>query len=426
MSFLSIFSRSFTPIHRMAAATLLCLSFVAVHSGAASAAEYTLNYHVDILAQEKQAHVTIEIPDTEHVKQLNFNLKPNWHSDFSGNGDIEEKAGRLIWTPPKKKAELHFVVNLQHKRTSGAFDSYITDDWAIFRGDDLIPAAKTSTSPGAHSKATLRFTLPKTWKHVNAGWEKVDERSFIIDNPERRFDRPTGWMIAGATGTRRETLGNTELAVSAPKGSQLKRMEVIAFLTLLWPEATKVFGANVPHLLIVGAGDPMWRGGLSAPNSFFLHEERPLISENGTSALAHELGHVLSGIVGAKNDDWIAEGLIEFYSIELLYRAGAMTDERKEKVYQSLTNWSKKVSTLRKKRSSGATTARAALLFRALDKELRQHSQYSIDHITRAIIKEKRKASTGALVRICEELRGAACKTLDTPLLQLPDQKPAS
>ena len=46
----------------------------------------------------------------------------------------------------------------------------------------------------------------------------------------------------------------------------------------------------LPRLLIVSAGDPMWRGGLSGPSSMFLHSDRPLISENRTSTLLHELG----------------------------------------------------------------------------------------------------------------------------------------
>jgi hypothetical protein len=66
-------------------------------------------------------------------------------------------------------------------------------------------------------------------------------------------------------------------------------------------------------MLIVSAGDPMWRGGLSGPSSMFLHSDRPLISENRTSTLLHELGHIALGIRGDEESDWIVEGLAEHY-----------------------------------------------------------------------------------------------------------------
>ena len=52
------------------------------------------------------------------------------------------------------------------------------------------------------------FELPPGWPSVNTEWpeapadgageEPGSVRVFRVDNPERRFDRPTGWMIAGA------------------------------------------------------------------------------------------------------------------------------------------------------------------------------------------------------------------------------------
>lgn len=382
--------------------------------------EYRLEYSVEILPKEKKAHVVISIPKAKLISEIDFNIKKKWHENIQANGVLEIKDGRAIWQPPKKKAKLSLDVNLMHQRDSGEYDSYITEDWAIFRGDDLIPSARVKSQPGAYAKATLEFKLPNTWPSVNTGWGKAESGVLRIDNPERRFDRPTGWMIAGKLGTRRDILGQanpTRVSVSAPKGSILHRMEVLALLNVVWPEAEKVFEPKLSELLIVGAGDPMWRGGLSSPNSFYLHEERPLISENGTSSLIHELGHVLSGIIGKKGDDWIAEGLIEFYAVELLYRAGAMTDERRNKVFEDLAQWGKKVKTLRAKHSTGKRTARAAVLFKELDEELRKHSQYSIDDITKALM-QKDKVSRDDLITYCQELKGKACRVLNSKLIR--------
>lgn len=42
------------------------------------------------------------------------------------------------------------------------------------------------------------------------------------------------------------------------------------------------------------------------------------ISENATSTLFHELSHVITRISAEDRSDWIAEGLAEFYSVELV------------------------------------------------------------------------------------------------------------
>ncbi|VUD61909.1 hypothetical protein TDB9533_02923 [Thalassocella blandensis] len=414
-----LFNKPFT--HSLV--TGLCLLLFAGCSFAKTTKEqdkaYRLNYTFEIIPEKKQAHVTIELPDARLIDELNFNLKDKIHSNVKANGQLELKDGRAVWQPPKKNAKLSLDVNLEHKRNSGSYDAYVAKDWAIFRGDDLVPAARTRTAKGAYAEAILTFKLPKDWPHVNVGWPKIEPGKFRIDNPERQFDRPVGWIIAGNLGTRREFLGSehkTRVSVSAPRGSDLHRMDVLTFLTIVWPEAEKAFRTRLPELLIVGAGDPMWLGGLSSPNSFFLHEKRPLVSENGTSAVLHEMGHVLSGIIGAKNDDWIAEGLIEFYSVELLYRAGAMTEERRTVAFDKLMDWGKDVKTLKKKHARGAVTARAAVLFEQLDKELRSKSEHDIDDITHALMKEK-KASTKTLINTCKKLLKKPCKTLKTKLI---------
>src|SRR5690606_26023869 len=108
----------------------------------------------------------------------------------------------------------------------------------------------------------------------------------------------------------------------------MRRMDVLTLLTFTWPELRAVFPRDPDKLLIVGAGDPMWRGGLSAGNSLYMHADRPLVSENGTSSLLHELVHVVGRIYGKERSDWISEGLAEYYAIELLRRAGGLSDDR--------------------------------------------------------------------------------------------------
>ena len=128
--------------------------------------------------------------------------------------------------------------------------------------------------------------------------------------------------------------------------------------------------------------------------------------------------HSFTRIQGDDNDDWIAEGIAEFYSFELLYRAGGITPERREKIIDSLADWGKKVKTLRKKSSTGPITARATVLFDQLDKEIRENSdgEKSLDNLTRELI-PLRHVSLKDLREECRELNDRKCKTLDSKLL---------
>jgi hypothetical protein len=254
---------------------------------------------------------------------------------------------------------------------------------------------------------------------VDTGWPRESDGSFTVDNPGRRFDRPVGWMIAGKVGTRRDFFGGSEICVGAPVGIGYRRMDVLTFFNFIWPEAELAFKKMPRKLLIVGAGDPMWRGGLSAPNSFFLHADRPIVCENSTSPLLHELTHVITHIQGKMSDDWIAEGIAEFYSIELIYRAGGMTEARYRKMRSWLKSSSRDVTTLRVVNSKGPVTARAVILFQDLDHEIQSltKEKHTIDDITRKLMKQS-KVSLEDLRRISEQLVGRKLDVLDTPLLE--------
>jgi predicted metalloprotease with PDZ domain len=133
----------------------------------------------------------------------------------------------------------------------------------------------------------------------------------------------------------------------------------------------------------------------------------------------HELVHVVTRIRGEDRSDWIAEGLAEFYSIELIYRAGGMTDARHEKVYEWLADWSSHVRTLRSDSSNAEITARAVLLLRELDQEIRTRSKdrKSIDDLARAL-RPMRKVSTSEFIAAAEKIMGGKSKVLATPLLR--------
>lgn len=384
--------------------------------------EYPLKYQLEFLPESGQAKISLSISKGKLIHYLRFKNLPDRYSDIQANGKLEKSDDEVRWEPPESDARLTLKVKIPHERDPGEFDAMMTKDWAIFRGDDVFPAVKSSFVNGAYADATLEVKLPKGWTSIETGWPRKKGNTFRINNPERKFDRPTGWMIAGKLGTRRDTIRKTSIAVSAPKDSDVRRMDLLTFFNFVWPEVKQAFKKTPKKLLVVSMDDPMWRGGLSASNSLYLHSDRPIVSENGTSPLLHELTHMVTRISGVEmddtDDDWIAEGLAEFYSFELIFRVGGMTDERRESIIDGLADWGKDVKHLRKGKSTGAKTARAVVLMDELDKEIRKRSgdKYSIDNVTRELM-SKRKVSLTDLERSAKDLIGAKSRTLDTSLL---------
>ena len=384
---------------------------------------YELKYQVVIDPAKKGALVTISVDKGALLKQVRFSNGRGIYSNIRANGKLTITGKQVDWVLPKEAAQLSYFVLLTNKRDAGKFDALVTNKWAIFRGDDLIPAIHTFEASGAYSVASLDVVLPEGWGGIETGWPRKKGNTFTIDNPDRRFDRPTGWMIAGEIGTRRASISKTSIAISAPKGEKFQRMDALTFFNFVWPEVHSAFKNTPKKLLVVGAGDPMWRGGLSASNSLFLHSDRPLVSENGTSPLLHELTHMVTRISGAStantNDDWIAEGLAEFYSFELLYRADGMTKSRRSKIIKNLAKWGAEVKHLRKSKSTGPVTARAVVLLDELDKEIRSRSnnKYNIDDVTRDLMKT-RKVSLDDLHKSVEKLIGPKIDALNSSLLK--------
>jgi hypothetical protein len=401
---------------RSCLAVLLLASVPAVRG----ATSYDVDYTIEFLPQSKQAAVTIALdPGDGRATRLDFAMDAARYSDIEGDGAIERSDGRVRWTPPKQGGELRYRYRVNQERRGGGFDALMTDHWVIVRGDDLVPRALVRATRGADSRARLTFKLPPGWTNVDTPYVLNRKRdAFVVVNSSRRFDRPVGWVIAGDIGTRREWIEDMEVSVAGPKGEDVRRNDLLAFINAAGPEMRHAFGALPPKVLILGAGDPMWRGGLSGPRSLFLHADRPTISENGTSTLMHELTHVITRIRGVKGDDWIAEGLAEYYSIELLHRAGLLSDTRHQRALQWMKRHGRSIKRLHAPSSRGERTARAVTLFAALDAEIRSGSggRFDIDNLTQGLMGRGR-VSVEDLRDEAERLLGAPAATLEGPLL---------
>jgi predicted metalloprotease with PDZ domain len=406
------------------AAVLLLLS-----TSVLAAKKIDVDFFVRFLPATQEAEVRLTLAKGELIQSVKFYLPdPEHYFAFNADGQWHEEGnGYATWTPVSGKASLTYRVRINQREASGAYSAMITDDWALLRGDDLIPAVDLRAADKLELVSRLQFALPEGWRSVETGWPRIGKNRFRINNPRQVFDRPTGWILAGKIGTRRTRLGETDVTIAAPIGSGMHRMDVLTLLTFVWPHAQAVFPRDPRKLLLVGAADPMWRGGLSAPNSLFMHAERPLVSENGTSSLLHELVHVLSRIRDTDNSDWISEGIAEYYAIELLRRAGGMSEERYQQVRKKLTLWSSKVNNLRGENCKGPVTARAVVLLQELDQEIRQRSggKHSLDDVVQGLMRMD-KVSTEDFIELSESLIGKPSKVLDTKLLRLSKAKPAA
>jgi len=382
--------------------------------------EYRIEYVIGFLPASGEATVRIRMePGTGRLQRLRMRPDPERHSRFTGDGKISEEGGVLTWRPGKRPAELRFRYKVDRLRSDGAYDARMTETWALLRADRLIPPVAALAPDGAVAKAHLRFDLPPGWPSADVAYPKFkSDLPYPIINRGRRFQQPLGWMLAGDIGVRRERLEEWEIAVGAPAGSSMRRNDILAIINTLTPELRSAFGRLPKKLLLVGADDPMWRGGLSGPGSLYLHPDRPLISENGSSTLVHELVHVVTGVRGAEGNDWIAEGIAEFYSIELLRRTGLISDARAERAFSWMRSHGRKIKSLTSDRSRGPRTARAVQLIRDLDTEIDQRTdgKRDIDDLTRALAGRGR-ISTEQLRAAASQLLGGPSRVLQSPLI---------
>lgn len=399
------------------------LGLLAVNSPAWAANKVNLDYHVRLLPQSDQAEVRLTLAQGSAVRSLDFDLGDGSHySDFKADGQWQltpGKAARGVWRPAADKASLTYRVSISHGRKSGSFDTRMTPSWALMRGDNLVPAARLDQQDGIELVSRLEFELPGGWKSVETAWPRIGPNKFRIDNPSRLFDRPTGWMLAGELGSRRTRLGETEVTVASPLGQGMRRMDVLTLLTFVWPQVQALYPRHPGKLLIVGANDPMWRGSQSAHESIYLNSRLPVVSESGTSALVRELAQVFGRVKGTRRSDWISEGFAEYYAIELVRRAGGMSDERYESLHRKLVKISQKVTTLRGERISSTQVARAVVLLQELDREIRlkTHNKRSLDDVLRGAMRLD-NVDTKDFVQLSESVIGDSSKVLDTGLLQ--------
>jgi hypothetical protein len=392
---------------------LALLLFAATNLAHAVERVYEVLYVADVDPANQLAVVTLTLKQPRDiVRELRFRIDPERYSDFEGEGQLEADGEYLRWTPPETGGKIRWAVSLISQRENGSYDGMITPEWAVFRGDDLVPPVFTRSLKGARSSARLRFKLPGGWSSITP-YRKADNGEYLIANQERNFDRPTGWMALGRLGVRWTTIADTRVAVAGPAGQDFRRQDVLAFLRWTLPTFVSIFPELGDRLLVVGAGDPMWRGGLSGPASLFIHADRPLISENGTSTLLHELVHVATSLRAAPGADWIVEGIAEYYALEVLVRSGTTSPRRHRESLEDVSEWGSSAEDLFVNSAQGEVTARAVVIMGLVDEEIREGSngEHSLDDLVRALSAQG-KVSFDTFRSLADDLAGRQVKAL--------------
>lgn len=368
---------------------------------------YRVDYQVVPDSADATVRVTMRVAQSRFLlRELSFKPGPHMRN-IRADGELSIDSTRATWQPSETGGAMSWEVAVAHRRNGDGYDAWLGPDFGLFRAEDIIPRAASRTAKGAGSETWLSFRLPATWSAVTEYYD--DNGRIRIDNPERRFDQPSGWIVIGDLGVRRERIAGVRVAVAGPVGHSIRRLETIALLNWTLPELARILPELPPRLTIVSAGYPMWRGGLSAPQSMFVHAERPLISENATSTLLHEIMHMSLGFKAADDHDWIVEGMAEYYSLQLLRRSGTITPERYADAVADLAVWAEEADHLCAAVSTGATTALAVGIFDALDVEIAERTEggASIDDLASALSQFDKAVDVGVLTEITENLTGA-------------------
>lgn len=386
-------------------AALAITSMLAVPSVLAQ--EYDVRLVATLNPASSGAIVELHVEQSSgSLKKLAFTAPTDLFSSFdTDSGKVTRSDGRVEWKIPSNGGSLTWHATLNVPK-GDAYDARITEQWALLRFEDLFPPVRSTARKGSTSNFVVELRGPKTWS-FETRYGRVNKTPLRIESLRYNFDRPTGWLIAGNLGVRREQIAGRSVTVAAPEGTHFPRVPTLAFLRWTLPDLVKVFPNMSERLLVVSGNDEMWRGALSGPSSLFLHGDRPLISENGTSTLLHELVHVATRITAAPGDDWVVEGLAEYYSLEILRRSDGISQQRFSKAMMTLQEWASRTKASLSDPSKGSDTAAAALLFKEIATELRDRPDNTLPYPLDCAIQALLSDALGNTVVSAEDLQNS-------------------
>jgi hypothetical protein len=380
---------------------------LALAAGAAAAErEWAVLWDVRIVPTEGVAHVVMRLgANADVVELLDFQIDPERLTGFEGDGQIENTGNRVRWAPPDAGGELRWTFRIDHLRDTARYDARAAEQWVLFRGDDLVPPARVRLRENLFSDSRLQFRVPKGWSVVTP-YPRNSAGVFEIAHGHRFFSRPTGWILAGRLGVLRERIAGSSVTIAGPVGQEVRRQDMLAMLRWTLPTLRRMAGQLPERIVVVSAGDPMWRGGLSGPQSLFVHSARPLITPDASSPLVHETVHTLMRAKAGPDDDWIVEGMAEYYSLQALVRSRTISQRRYEKAMTRKRERAREVKRVRGDSATGDVTAKAVVLLTELDRRIREETneRASLDDVLARLTKSHRPITLTRLRHVTEKI----------------------
>ena len=292
---------------------------------------FSVTYDVAIdAADPKRARVRWELAGIDEIERLRLRFDPERFESFTGSGTLERRRGEIVWTPSGPYAELRYEVRVDHRRAPGkGYDSYAGEDWILSRTSGFFPRSavlfRREVEAHPESRARLVVRLPPGWASATA-MPAESEGRYVVETPHQRMDHPRGWLAFGRLKRTEATAASTALTIIRVPSVTTHVEPIVELMQKAVPVVATLFERALPHLLIVVGPDPMWRGGLSGEESFYIHTGRPLRSPDYTSPYLHELFHVMAPFRPQADAHWVTEGLAEFYSVELQRRIGILSE----------------------------------------------------------------------------------------------------
>ncbi len=375
-------------------------------------ATFSVDYVVTIRADDPtHARVRWLLAGIDEITTFRLVFRDDRATDVRGTGRLEHDGRTVRWTPGGPYAHLDYTVTLARARPPARYDSWAAPDWVATRALNLFPEINVTFRPSAdaaRARATLSFHLPPGWQAVAPG-ARIGPERFAVEEPGKRFARPRGWWLLGThVARRRRTIAGAEVTVAVAPGSALDARKLLRLYARTMPLLAAVLGPPPPRLLVVSAGDPMWHGGLSGEDSFFVHGHLPLRSPDRTSTYLHELFHVWAPLTPARDGHWVSEGLAEYYSLALQHRAGLLSDDGFARGLDLFARYGRWGVDLAQTADPKVLDDSAPLVMWGLDRAIREASgdRAGLDDAVREIVREPGPIGTTAFLRAVNHAAG--------------------
>ena len=360
------------------------------------------------------ARVRWDLAGVDELERVRLSVDDGF-SDFAASGTLERRDRDLLWWPGGPYAHLTYRVLLNHRRSPNkGYDSYATGDWVVSRTSNLFPRAAALFRPDVESapesRARLLFHLPPRWEAATV-MPREGASSFVVESAGS-FDHPRGWLMLGHFQRYDVEAGGTSITIVAAPAVTHQLQPIGQLIARALPEMRKLFGRMPEHLLIITAPDPMWRGGLSGEDSFYIHSDRPLRTPDKSSPYLHELFHVAAPFRPARDGRWITEGLAELYSVEIQRRLGLIDQAAVDRALRLFSRHGLWGHDFTRTSDSALRNNSAPLVLYALDQQIRISSG-GVRSLDTAVKEMAASGGTVSTARFLHGVEGAAGGSLD-------------